>query len=545
MNVSTKMPIHLQKRAWALNMGAFQAPALFLAVTALYAVTINTTPVRVDEYYTLFAARSWAADHGFAIVDGEYTRARLFTMLVGAAFGLFEDTSLLTARIPTVLTTAGLVTLLFVWVRGRAGVTAATIAALVLALSGYTLDVAHFARFYAPQALAVLGAAILVHAAAEKEGVALATRLAGAAALLALGFHLQPTTAIAGGALAAWFAVQRLSWIRSALLRSPWLALAVGVSIVYFFFVILPPMVARFQGASIWAQAHQYDHWFYLREFYNQIPLILVLLPVAAVAALFRDRSLALLAIVMVAIALVMQSFAAMKAGRYFYYAMPFVALLFGLALARPMDMAIAAGKRALTGGGVPQELAGLCASVAIAIAGVGLLLVNSSYRHTAIALRQSVMELRDPLHVAQPADPVWDEAAPALRRMVLPDDFLVASDDLRTIAHIRPQDMLINGSHLSDLRATADFTRDVRTGRPILASVAGLDRMIDCRTSGIVVVDDAHWRVAKGVPVAVADRIEQRMSPVRPGVAHFRLFRWHHRPTASCPWMTAQGRAA
>lgn len=541
MTVSTKMQIPVAGRASTFTVGALQTPLLFLAAAALYTITIGTTPVRVDEYYTMLAARSWAENGSFAILDGEYTRARLFTMLVGVTFDLFGSTSLWIARLPTVLMAAGLVTLVFTFVDKRAGFPAAIAAALVLALSGYTLDVAHFARFYAPQALVVFGAAMLVHAAAAREGAAMAVRLAGAAALLALGLHLQPTTAIAAAALALWFAVERLQWIMTVVRQRPWLALIAVALTLIFGLMIVPSMAQRFLAASVWAQEHRYDRLFYLREFSAQIPLLLILLPVAAVLALRRDRSLALLSIIMIAVALVVHSFAAMKAGRYVYYAMPFMAMLFGLAMARPADQAVATLKRMLG----PGELAGLCAGAIVLVLGIAALLVNSSYRHTAVALRQSVAALSTDAHFSGPRDPVWNEQASSLRRVVSPTDFLVASDDLRTIVHIRPHDLLINPSHLSDLGTTRDFTRDVRTGRPVIGSVAGLDRVMSCRASGVIVVDDAHWRTAKGVPSAVADRIEQLATPARPAIAHFQIFRWQHRPTASCPWTSPERRAA
>lgn len=176
---------------------------------------------------------------------------------------------------------------------------------------------------------------------------------------------------------------------------------------------------------------------------------------------------------------------------------------------------------------------------------GVAILLGNPSYRHTVKTAQQSLSTLPTSKALAGPADPIWDQQAPVLRRIIGPGDFLVVSDDLRTIAHLRPHDMLINISHLSDLRATQDFTNDIRTGRPILGTVAGLDRLIDCRADGLIVIDDTHWRSAKSVPAAVADRIEARTTVVIPAVEHFRVFRWHRRPTQLCPWTSHGGQAA
>ncbi|MGK2909927.1 MAG: ArnT family glycosyltransferase [Sphingobium sp.] len=530
MSVSTKIPIPIFRRAGALNMGALQTPLIFLGLSTFYMVTAGSTPVRVDEYYTLFAARSWADNGTFAILDGEYTRARLFTILIGATYDLLGHASILIARLPTALAAGALVTLLFSWVRQRVDITAATAAAITLALSGYTLDVAHFARFYAPQALTVLGAAMLVFAAAGKEGAASLIRLAAAAALLALGFHLQPTTIIAAAAIALWFVLERFEAIREYLQHRRLLALsALGLACMAAA-VIAPALLERYATASVWAQEHQYDRLFYVQEFARQIPALLILFPVAAVVALRRDRRLALLALIIIVTTVVAHSFAAMKAGRYVYYCLPFVAVIFGLATSSFAEKVISATN---------------VARIALIAGGLAILLVNPSYRHTIKTAHQSLITLEDSRSISAPADPIWDQAAPALRQLIGPNDFLIASDDLRTIAFLRPHDMLINASHLSDLGATQDFTRDVRTGRPILGSVAGLDRVIDCRDDGLIVVDDAHWRTPKGVPAAVADRIEQRALPVRPRVENFQLFRWHHRASATCPWVRPEGLAA
>ena len=73
--------------------------------------------------------------------------------------------SLWAAQLPSALASAALVTALFLWLRAHAGPGAAWLGAALLAISPFTIESAHFARFYAVQCLTFLLGVIAVEMA--------------------------------------------------------------------------------------------------------------------------------------------------------------------------------------------------------------------------------------------------------------------------------------------------------------------------------------------------------------------------------------------
>ena len=107
-----------------------------------------------DEYYHILAAQGLLATGEPRIAEGIYTRVYLHTWLVAQSFALFGE-SLAASRVPSLLATAALVVVMFVWLRREAGNLAAWIGAGLFAISPFAVDVAQFCRFYALQALAM------------------------------------------------------------------------------------------------------------------------------------------------------------------------------------------------------------------------------------------------------------------------------------------------------------------------------------------------------------------------------------------------------
>src|SRR6476646_10533912 len=157
-----------------------------------------------DELYHFLAARGIRA-HGMPVIaDGIYDRAEWFTCLVAVAIRTLGD-SLVAARVPSLLASAGLLMLMTIWVTRRVDLLAGVTAAIVLCLLPATLDLAVFIRFYSLHALLVMGMSIALYEAAGPERT-LRQRIGlgiSAAALLILAMHFQVTTLIAFAAVAA------------------------------------------------------------------------------------------------------------------------------------------------------------------------------------------------------------------------------------------------------------------------------------------------------------------------------------------------------
>lgn len=523
-------PAGMVRRLHGLATPTLGAGLLALIV---YGLTIQTRDAHIDEYYHLLAARSWQQDGSFAILDGVYNRAKLFTILVGTSFDLFGRSDLLIARVPSVICSAASVAIIFLWLRRTGSIWGAPAAALLFGLAGYTFDVAHFARFYAPHCMLILGGAGAVFAATRTKGLVQLAWSSLALLCLALAMHLQPVTAIAVAGLGAWLVFdqhERLTgMVQDRRLPMVMLLSAALIGAAALAWLFGERALTSFRHAERWASGSQDDPLYYLREFWAQMPLMTLLSPVALLLAWRRQPALAALCAFMVGLCLTLHSFAGMKAWRYAYYVFPFLCMGYGLAL------------DSLVAGRSGRQL--LLPGVALLV----LLASSPLYRHSIRLLAASLPHVAaDPASVAGPVpDGSWGSGSAPLRRLAAGEPLVVTGDDLRTLAHVGRFELFISHSRLGELDPPTDFNRDFRTGRPLIDSGQAMRTVIDCNGEGLVIVSDRQWRSEMGVRNDVADVIEGRAQPVR-AASGFHVFRWRHRPLlGTCPYAQRPPRPA
>ncbi|MBA3884375.1 MAG: glycosyltransferase family 39 protein [Acidobacteria bacterium] len=142
---------------------------LLAAGTVLRVVNLGAPAFCCDEFFDVFAARSWLAGDGYRVPGREYTRALLMTRLTAGSFALFGESEW-SARLPSVL--FGLATLPLVYVAGRwwFGRVAGLVALGLTALSVHAIDVSRFARLYSLLTLLLLGCALAVYRGLEGRG---------------------------------------------------------------------------------------------------------------------------------------------------------------------------------------------------------------------------------------------------------------------------------------------------------------------------------------------------------------------------------------
>jgi 4-amino-4-deoxy-L-arabinose transferase-like glycosyltransferase len=190
------------KVEWHGRPAALLAACIGMALLmALARLTLDHAPL-YDELLHVLAARGINETGDPVIADGFYGRGELYTRAVALAFRVLDDT-LPTARLPALLSSLALVALTAIWLTGRAGFTAGTTAALVLAGSAISVEMAVFARFYSMHALAILVAlcAIFESLRTDRSRRSRLIALVVAAAALAIAFTLQITTLLATAAL--------------------------------------------------------------------------------------------------------------------------------------------------------------------------------------------------------------------------------------------------------------------------------------------------------------------------------------------------------
>jgi hypothetical protein len=145
------------------------AVAIFAAGVALRAINLGGPSFAFDEYYDVYAAKSFLAGEGFRLPGGTYERGRFATLLVVAAFALFGESEA-SARLPAVL--FGALTLALVYATGRFlfGPTAGLVALALQALSPNAIDADRFARLYSPLTFLYLLATLSAFRALEGTG---------------------------------------------------------------------------------------------------------------------------------------------------------------------------------------------------------------------------------------------------------------------------------------------------------------------------------------------------------------------------------------
>jgi hypothetical protein len=528
---------------------------VFLAALALRLAGADDRPMHPDEYYTILAARSLAAEGVPRIGDGRYVRAPAYTAVVAASLDAFGD-SLAVARLASLFAGAAIVVLAFAWLRREAGALPAWLLAALLALSGAAIGMAQFARFYALHALAFLICALAVYhlvvrphgrSAAATAAIALAAVLSALAAM-----HLQETTAIGLVGLGAWaagsvvFRLSRGGVAERRILRGMLVALAVaiagGAALVLFSDLAgrVDALYDRYRWTALWAEHQNYPRY-YVHQLAGELPLLFYLYPVAALIALARAPRAAGFCIVVSTVAIVVHSFAGMKDLRYILYLWPLLLAPVAVA-AEPLLRAMYRGtldllhKVAPPGisvarGNLRQRVYRTAAAGIVAGASVVALAGNPDFDTLRSFPRTIAIEfgIGEPARAARAQAAAERDSLDALRRVVGPDGFIVSSSDLLALWHLGRYDITLRAGRLREFAPNDEFDRDPRTGGMVISVPASLDRVMRCQPTGTVVIWPDDWRRAHTVTPAAADLIEATMREVALPPAHgVRAFQWH-----------------
>lgn len=533
-------------------LGALELCLIGLLALAVRLIGLYHTPF-VDEMNHVLAAHSLLERGTLQIGEGApYNRAALFTYLVAGLFRLFGE-SLATARIPAVLGGVGLVVAVFLWVRAEAGRAAAWIAALLLCFSPGAIYLSQQVRFYTLQALFFwMGAMGVYHLATRARP--LAPRTGGVAlasvALFAAAFYLQPVTAVGIAAVLLWLLFAAAPALRRAVTAGRFGAAAVGagfllggVALAYLLQSGAFQMaVGVFQHTDLWAEGRRENPLYYHELLLEQYATLWTLFPLALLAAALRNARAALFCAMVFGIAFVFHSVAAWKAERYLFYAFPFFFAVVGMGGAQlvvwvrravPRLLAIAP---AAVARGIPAEVASaaiLGGAVLFAAAG------NGAAVYTFRMLTTSDAEWRIDNRYRGEAD--WAAAAPRLAPLLRQSSVLLASSNLKALYFLGRLDFDLSLDQLAKRgRQLPEFALSGKTARPVISTPESLRRVIECRPTGLVVVEQNQWRTPWGVRPGTADYLVEHTQRVPlPESNRLLAFRWsrpagYARPGAS-----------
>lgn len=492
-----------------------------------------------DELYHVFAARNWLVEGEFRIGEGTYSRASLFTVLTAFFFAGFGE-SLEVARLPSLLAGTALVPIVFLWVRREADGRAAWLAAILLGLSAEAIEISQFARFYALHGLLFWLAAIGTYELVLRPGGAVRTSLLGLAILTACAsaLHFQITTLIGLAGLGCWIVLVRGAPL---LAKSPlgwvWGLLTVLAALVVVLLVLQSELgqwlLDLYLVAPLWTQENQGMFWYYHRYFLINYPSIWPLTALAVIIGLsYRPKPVVFCACIFTII-FAFQSFGAVKGPRIIYYAMPFLFVLWAVAISciwpalqRGLHEVVEGALHAL---GIRRALRPLMWGV--------LALIFTSVVFANLASLKTVTKVAGLTLPGQESRGDWRAAADELTPWLAEADVVMSTEELMALYYLGRHDVLVSNSRLAETAEGTEFTIDHRTGHPIVSTPESVGLIVDCYEDGLIVSSESHWRIPWALNDEVADFIEAHTERLRLNAQGIHAYVWQHpsRDPAAC----------
>ncbi len=510
--------------------------AIVLAIALGVRVAFDRPTAHFDEFYHVLAARAYLETGQPYIADATapYARGMIYTQLVAATFVMLGE-SIFAARLPSMVFGALLVAAVYVWLRTNTAPLAAVLGAAMLALCPEALNYSVFSRFYMLHALLVFLASMCVFVLVERScgGSSRASTWVVAGVLLTLtavltwlAMQLQSTTLIAALIVGVWTVcviVWRLEC--GARMGAPgmWVATVAAGAMVGAAALWASGHLAEirheYRLVALWAMDSRDDEGYYLRHLWQWYRPLVALSPLLAVLALRRWPRAASFALVICSAGLLLHSFAGFKAMRYAFWTMPYLMALWGMGLAEAMRLlhvaATSLGQRRLR---LPRPTITAAFVVACMLA-----MAYGSHRTYAYYLARGLVlgeERNSPFTF-----PDWQAAVPTLAPIAANVDALVTSASVKAIYYLDDADAVIS---VTGRGRGEEGAVDWRTGIPVFAEPESMQEIIEEHDSGLIVVEQEHWREQWYVPDDVADVIEERTVRVPlPKDIRLLAFRW------------------
>jgi hypothetical protein len=517
----------------------------------------------MDELYHLFAAKSWLADGELTIADGIYTRAAGYTRLIAYAFGLFGE-HIEVLRMVGVVAAAATLVILFFWTRSQAGVVAAWAAALMFCFWPDGIDISVTNRFYAPHGMLFLLGAVGVYFIVQKwdwwERSTLIMTGIGSALMFGLAFGLQDTTLIGIAALALWVSlVVGVPWLTRLDPGRRWIALLAAALLGVAFLALLvvsgigAGLLDAFRWTPAWASSSKNQFWFYHALLTLYYPTFWSLTGIAVIIAMAHRPRLIGFCLAIFIPAFLLHSLGGMKHLRYLYYFMPFLFVIWGVAIAVLIERFWPFFKDATDK--TLDSLAPNLPKRPLRNALIGTALVFTLFANAASI--KTIAMLAGVTIPPMTKEPDWDVASEALRPW-LDDAVLLTTSEMETLYAFDRYDMLISNSRMTELKRNSggyltgeigEFSLDWRTGRPVVSKPSSVELVMSCFKRGVIVSNIYRWRFEPQLGDAIADVIEANAIKVDlPPSSRITAYRWENDatgPSADCAELAANYPAA
>jgi hypothetical protein len=414
-----------------------------------------------------------------------------------------------------------------------------------------SIQVSQYARFYTLFALAFWlgGTGIYYVFERRPEGRAGLPIAAGALLCLAVSFHLQPLTVIGLIGLGIWLGLAVVIpwlWRQRGRPRLLWPIIAIGVLLVIVGATgaiqsgIAGQFWDDFRTAPLHALPRANQVWFYQLELIQRYPTLWPVFPFLALVALATRPRPALLCCCIFIPAFALLSVAAMKHFFYIYFVMPFLFVVWAIALASfghvVWRCVVKTTARAVAevSPNLPQR------PLRWGLIALGLLfLVVSNGAPARTILKPFGLSLGADETLAD-----WATAAAALQPWLGRASVILTPDDTHALYYLGDYDIAVNPSLLSEIPtpgggSAEEFSRDPRTGRAVVGKADSLRLIMACYPDGLFVADLTSYppRWATSESEGIASVIERDMEPIDlpPGTGVV-AFRWARSAATAAP---------
>lgn len=511
------------------------APCTVLVLAmVIFSVNLDRPP-HPDELHHVLAAQQLLEAGRPIIGEGEYWRGILHTWLVAISFEVFGE-GLASARIPSLIAVALAVAMLFTWVRQEAGSRAAWFTTALFVTSPFTVEIAQFCRFYALQLLFFTGGSIavfyLVLGTGNRRRALLLAALS--AAFFALATWLQVTSLIGILSVVAWLGGVMLHKVFMRIATQNRLRVGLTVAVAVTFVVVLCTLAfheearllwQRYRAAPLFAADTSGEYWYYYLRYHLFYPSLWPVVAVLAVFAVARSPRLGWFATVVFAITFLLTSFAAQKATRYFSYAQPYLAIVWGLGLVSVLPVVgqhiKSSSLAVIESTGLFSQKAILAARVLAVVVVATVVLANPFWLRTSAMIADVALPMETPMtdwRAAQAALAPWTDEA----------GILITTEELGAMYFLGRSDVRFSRSKFGELRENQkfEFGIDQRTGRPIISRPESVELLIQCFPKGFVVGPSADWGSPILIDAEIQAVIRAHAQPIAvPKTSH--LFAW------------------
>ena len=511
--------------------------SVFLFALILYSLNLDRPP-HADELHHVIAAQSLLETGRPIIAEGEYWRGILHTRLVALSYAVFGE-GLASARIPSVIAVALVVAILHVWVRHEAGSRAAWFTTALFATSPFTVEIAQFCRFYALQLLFFTSGAIAVFYLVLGTGsrwrtISLAALSVG---LLALATSLQVTSLIGILGIAVWMGGVSLqkgllriaprNRFRYGLMATVVIASVLVVCAVSLFDEA-QVLLERYQSTPLFAADTSNEFWYYHLRYHLFYPSLWPVVALLAVFAVAQSPRLGWFSTVVFAITFLLTSFAAQKATRYFSYAQPYLAIVWGLGLVSVLPVLGQHVKKCslvlINSTGLTADRALRTGRVLAIVLVAIVLLANPFWLRSATMIADIAMPMEKPM-----TD--WRAARTALAPWTRGADVMITTEELGAIYFLGRSDVRFSRSKFGELRPDQkfEFGIDQRTGRPIISRHESVELLIRCFSKGFIVGPLEHWGSPILIDTEVQAVVRAYAQPIEvPKASHLYAWGWN-----------------